>query len=125
MSKLPAKISNAVIKKVEVRAGKGVATNQPISPAIIFPSKNASLRAADKDEIINEGYLHSLIDQLHQLVKQLKTERAFLETTLKHTPCGVVIADAPSGRLRTANSRFDEFFREPFYPAKNIEEYSH
>jgi hypothetical protein len=95
-------------------------------PRLIFAGEKAPVSiATTKDESLNEGYLHSLIDQLHQLVSQLRTERSFLETALKHMPCGVMIADAPSGRLRGPNKMVDEIMRERFFPAKSIQDYSH
>ncbi len=125
MSKRPAKPGKSV-KRKNKPSKKNPPSQQAPSPALFFAGGTAPLRAPEsKDENLGEGYLHSLIDQLHQLVGQLKTERHFLETALKQMPCGVVIADAPSGRLRSANDMVDEFFHEPFYSAKTIDDYSH
>ena len=96
------------------------------TPRLFLADDNFPIaHAGPRDESLSEGYLHSLIDQLHQLVNQLKTERAFLETALRQMPCAVMIADAPSGRLRAPNDMVDEILREPFYAAKSIEDYGH
>jgi PAS domain-containing protein len=62
---------------------------------------------------------------LQKLVRQLRLERAFLQTVLDQMPLAVVIAEAPSGRLILANPRLPELLREPFFAALSIEQYDH
>src|SRR5256885_17060095 len=62
---------------------------------------------------------------LQKLVRQLRLERAFLQTVLDQMPVGVVLAEAPSGRLILGNKRMEELMRERFFPAITIEQYSH
>src|SRR5438067_13429322 len=96
-------------KKISSKGADTAERGNKNAPTLCFAGDKLPIsHAAVKDEHLTEGYLHSLIDQLHQLVSQLKTERAFLETALKQMPCGVMIADAPSGRLRTPNAMVDE-----------------
>ena len=62
---------------------------------------------------------------LQKLVRQLRMERAFLQTVLDQMPVGVVLAEAPSGRLILGNVKFEELLRERFFPAPTIDQYSH
>lgn len=78
------------------------------------------MRVAGRTE---DTQVHGLIDQLHQLIDSLKTERAFLEAVLHQMPAGVIIADAPSGRLRMGNELVEQIFRGPFRASRNIAEY--
>lgn len=64
-------------------------------------------------------------DVLQKLVRQLRLERAFLLAVLEQMPVGVVIAEAPSGRLVLGNRRMEELLREPFFPALGIDQYDH
>jgi PAS domain S-box-containing protein len=57
------------------------------------------------------------------LIDSLKTERAFLETVLQQMPAAVIIADAPSGRLRMGNDRVEQIWGGPFRASRNIAEY--
>jgi len=70
-----------------------------------------------------DAQLHGLIDQLHQLITTLRNERAFLETVLHQMPAGVIIAEAPSGRLTMGNDEVEKIWGGPFRPSKSVEEY--
>jgi PAS domain S-box-containing protein len=58
-----------------------------------------------------------------QLLQQLQTERSFLEQTLQQMPSGVVIAEAPSGKLLFANDEAARLFRHPLREADTYEGY--
>jgi len=62
---------------------------------------------------------------LQKLVRQLRLERSFLQTVLDQMPVGVVLAEAPSGRLILGNKKMEELLRERFFPALTIEQYAH
>ena len=62
---------------------------------------------------------------LQKLVRQLRMERAFLQTVLDQMPVGVVLAEAPSGRLILGNKKLEELLRERFFAAQTIDQYSH
>jgi len=62
---------------------------------------------------------------LQKLVRQLRLERSFLQAVLEQMPVGVVIAEAPSGRLVLGNRRMEEIMREEFFPALTIDQYDH
>lgn len=64
-----------------------------------------------------------LEDRVAERTAQLESERARLEAVLRQMPSGVIIAEAPSGRLVLGNERVERIWRHPFRPAANIEEY--
>jgi PAS domain S-box-containing protein len=70
-----------------------------------------------------DAQVHGLIDQLHNLINSLKTERAFLEAVLQQMPAAVIIADAPSGRLRMGNDHVEQIWGGQFRASRNIDEY--
>ncbi|MDA8166029.1 MAG: EAL domain-containing protein [Desulfobacteraceae bacterium] len=53
----------------------------------------------------------------------LQGERKFLETVLMHIPVGVIIAEAPSGKLILGNKQVERILRQPFLQAAAIGEY--
>ena len=58
-----------------------------------------------------------------ELLKQLESERALLEAVLQQMPGGVIIAEAPSGKLILGNKQVEEIWRKPFVPSDNVEQY--
>jgi two-component system, chemotaxis family, CheB/CheR fusion protein len=80
-----------------------------------------------------EGAVLTLVD-IHDLKHNLSgikqshdepaAERAKLEEVLQQMPCGVMIAEAPSGRLILANKQVEEILRHSFPHAAKIEEYT-
>jgi PAS domain-containing protein len=62
---------------------------------------------------------------LQKLVRQLRLERSFLQAVLDQMPVGVVLAEAPSGRLILGNRRMEELMKAPFFPALTVDQYSH
>ncbi|HEY0025965.1 MAG TPA: PAS domain S-box protein [Longimicrobium sp.] len=57
------------------------------------------------------------------LVERLATKRALLEAVLRQLPVGVVIAEAPSGRLLMGNEQVDRIFGHGYRPSASIGEY--
>ncbi|HEY7768868.1 PAS domain-containing sensor histidine kinase, partial [Longimicrobium sp.] len=57
------------------------------------------------------------------LVERLATKRALLEAVLRQLPVGVVIAEAPSGRLLMGNEQVDQIFGHGYQPSASIGEY--
>jgi PAS domain S-box-containing protein len=101
--------------------------NQARPPSIPAPVSAFSLPegfTTDKLPAGETDQLLSLIGHLHQLIDQLKTERGFLETVLQQMPAGVIIADAPSGRLRMGNEQVEKIWKTPFIPSRSVEEYA-
>ena len=57
------------------------------------------------------------------LARELTTRQAWLEAVLQQMPQGVVVAEAPSGRLVLGNEQVARIWRHPFLPAQDVQEY--
>jgi len=55
--------------------------------------------------------------------KRIEVERVFLEAVLQQMPAGVMIAEAPSGRLILSNKQVEKILRHPILPIANFEGY--
>jgi PAS domain S-box-containing protein len=53
----------------------------------------------------------------------LLAERARLAAVVEHAPVGIVIAEAPSGRILMGNRRAEEIFGHPVLPSESVEAY--
>lgn len=60
-----------------------------------------------------------------ELSERLNGERVFLETVLRQMQAGVVIAEAPSGRLILSNKQVERIWRHPFRSATTVDEDGH
>jgi two-component system, chemotaxis family, CheB/CheR fusion protein len=58
-----------------------------------------------------------------ELLAQLGEERARFEAVLHHMPAGVMLAEAPSGRLILGNEQVATIWRHPFYEGESIADY--
>ncbi|HEY1206314.1 MAG: response regulator [Bryobacteraceae bacterium] len=58
-----------------------------------------------------------------RLLSQLASERARLETVVQQMPAGVIMAEAPSGKLVLINGRVESIFRGPFRIGGGIKDY--
>jgi PAS domain S-box-containing protein len=58
-----------------------------------------------------------------ELAYRINSERARLEAVLRNMPAGIVIAEAPSGKIRMVNQRMDDIFRHKFPMSSCIEDY--
>ncbi len=58
-----------------------------------------------------------------RLIEQLEGERALLHAVIQQLPAGVIIAEAPSGRLILGNEQVAALLGHPFQPAATIEQY--
>jgi PAS domain S-box-containing protein len=79
------------------------------------------LQAAQLEEAQVELELSN--DELQQANLDLHEERARLAAVVEHAPVGIVIAEAPSGRILTGNRRTEEIFRHPVYPSPDVTSY--
>ncbi|XXF81689.1 PAS domain S-box protein [Myxococcaceae bacterium GXIMD 01537] len=59
-----------------------------------------------------------------RLLDTLENERARLSAVLEQLPVGVVIAEAPSGRLVLGNRRVEEIFGHPFRASEGVDAYA-
>lgn len=58
-----------------------------------------------------------------RLQEELIEKERFLETILQQMPVGVIVAEAPGGKLYLYNKKVAEILRHPFYPAPVVEQY--
>ncbi|MDQ2102446.1 hybrid sensor histidine kinase/response regulator [Azospirillum isscasi] len=58
-----------------------------------------------------------------RLTRQRETERSLLKAVLKHLPSGVVVAEAPSGRVLLHNSAAERLIGQPLDRIARIEDY--
>lgn len=58
-----------------------------------------------------------------ELMRQLEAERALLAAVLQQLPSGVIIAEAPSGKLILGNQQVEQIWRHPFRASAEVEEY--
>ena len=63
------------------------------------------------------------IDAIKQADARVAAERALLEAVLRQLPLGVVLAEAPSGRIVYGNRRAEEIFRHLVLPSPDVESY--
>ena len=56
-------------------------------------------------------------------LRQLEAERGLLEAVLRQMPAGVVIAEAPSGRLILGNRQMEHILRRPLVRGTSVEQY--
>ncbi len=81
----------------------------------------AALRSGEVDAIVGEHQV--TLVRLREAEDELRRERARLETVLRRLPAGVVIAEAPSGRLILGNAQVKHIWRKDFIPSEGIEQY--
>jgi signal transduction histidine kinase len=75
--------------------------------------ENACLYRAAKEELAERK----------RAEEERRTVLSQFETVLRQMPAGVVIAEAPSGKLILGNEQADKIWRHPFVAADNIGEY--
>lgn len=59
-----------------------------------------------------------------QVLQQLELERNRLDAVVQQMPVGVVIAEAPSGKLVMGNQQVEKILRLPFMPAASMKDYT-
>ncbi len=64
------------------------------------------------------------IRSFQQLLVSFGGSPGQLESAFLQLPCGVVVAEAPSGRVLLANWRVKEMLRAPFSPADSVHDYT-
>lgn len=69
-----------------------------------------------------EGSFANLEGRVAERTADLEAERARLEAVLRQMPSGVIIAEAPSGKLVLGNEQVERIWRHPFRPAADIDE---
>jgi PAS domain S-box-containing protein len=82
-------------------------------------SRAAARRGGDGQVVRWYGALED-IDEHKRVVEALKVSQALLEGVLHAVPVGIVIAEAPSGRVVMGNSQAEEILRHPMLPTADI-----
>ena len=59
-----------------------------------------------------------------RLHSDLEVEQARLSAVFRHVPAGLVIAEAPTGRLLVANDQFEQILRREFRASSSVEDYN-
>ncbi len=59
-----------------------------------------------------------------KLMRQVEAERARLETVLRQMPAGVIIAEAPSGRIIQGNRQAEQIWGHPLLGSEDIGQYA-
>src|SRR6266478_2217859 len=113
-------ITTVSVKERDVQDGEGHWYSLRILPYKTLEGtiEGAVLTLVDINDLKNN------LEEIKQAHEQLTAERAKLEEVLRQMPCGVMIAEAPSGTLILANKQVEEILRQPFPQAANIEEYA-
>jgi PAS domain S-box-containing protein/putative nucleotidyltransferase with HDIG domain len=62
-------------------------------------------------------------EERKRLQGELVEKERFLEAVLQQMPVGVIVAEAPSGKLYLSNRKVAELLRHPFYPSATVEQY--
>jgi len=62
--------------------------------------------------------------EAQQTLGELTEERARLDTIVQQMPAGLIIAEAPSGRLLRGNEQLEQILRRPFVASPNIAAYA-
>ena len=60
-----------------------------------------------------------------RLLTQVEAERSRLEAILQQLPCGVLVAEAPSGRMLHANAQAEQLLGHPSIGVQSMEEFAH
>src|SRR5216684_3026573 len=113
-------INTASVKEREVQDREGHWYSLRILPYKTLEDtvEGAVLTLVDINDLKNN------LEEIRQSHDQLAAERAKLEEVLRQMPCGVMIAEAPSGTLILANKQVEEILGQPFPHAANLEEYA-
>jgi PAS domain S-box-containing protein len=62
--------------------------------------------------------------ELERLLRLLEFERARMEAVLRQLPSGVIVAEAPSGRIILANDQAERILRHPVIPSDEVTGYA-
>ncbi|HLL82954.1 MAG TPA: PAS domain-containing protein, partial [Longimicrobium sp.] len=79
------------------------------------------LQAVRMEEVQVELELSN--EELQRANEETARERAQLAAIIEHAPVGIIISEAPSGRIILGNRRVEEIFRHPVLASARVEEY--
>jgi PAS domain S-box-containing protein len=91
--------------------------------AVKLEAQAEALRAAAARLEETQVELELSNEELQKTLVHLSEERARLEAVVQHAPVGIVIAEAPSGRIFAGNRRTEEIFRHPVLHSESVDQY--
>jgi len=89
--------------------------------APVFGPAGDVLYAVNIFRDVTENRLREL--ERDDLLNRIELERELLEAVLRQMPAGVMIAEAPSGRLILGNDQVEAIWRHPFLAAAEVGDY--
>jgi signal transduction histidine kinase/FixJ family two-component response regulator len=78
----------------------------------------------EMQEAANRRERRRVEEERERLLQQLQAERGRLEAVLEQMPDGVIIAEAPSGRLLRGNAQAERIWRRPIVLAESVDQYT-
>jgi sigma-B regulation protein RsbU (phosphoserine phosphatase) len=81
------------------------------------------LRMANEEMQLQTEKLELQKEELHRLTQALEMKQDFLETVLRQMPAGVVIAEAPTGRLVLGNEQMERILGFSLAPSTSLLDY--
>lgn len=94
---------------------------------IVSRDKDYAVRAVptgnrDETAVLIEAF-NEMLGQIHDRDAALETERARLTVIIDNAPVGIVLAEAPKGRIILLNKRAEEILGHPMHPSPDIDSY--
>ena len=86
-------------------------------------SQAEELKSQAEELQVQSEEMQAQADELQEANQKLEQARTHLEATLQQMPAGVLIAEAPSGRLIMGNAAMERIFRRPFVPTVDLAGY--
>ena len=99
------------------------ARRQAEKQAVELEAQAEELRTAAVELEETQVELEISNEELQKALVHLSEERARLEAVVQHAPVGIVIAEAPSGRILMGNRRTEEIFRHPVLHSASVDQY--
>ena len=95
---------------------------------IVSRDKDYAIRAVptgNRDETaVLIGAFNEMLSQIHARDAALETERARLTVIIDNAPVGIVLAEAPTGKIILLNKRAEEILGHPMYPTPDLSSYA-
>ncbi|HEX2913223.1 MAG TPA: GAF domain-containing protein [Chloroflexia bacterium] len=121
-------ISPDLCKQWEEKLNLVFETGCEATDEFTFPATNGSrilqarLTPVFEDEAASSGTI-KYVTVVAQDITSYRQALAQLEAVLRQMPAGIIIAEAPSGKLILGNRQVEEIWRHPFLEASDINEY--
>jgi DNA-binding CsgD family transcriptional regulator len=112
-------------KRIRAKTGNG----SRAEIVACFATRGAETRLeetlSEKDRLVREVERRRLAERkLGKALDEVHLEKNLLSEVLRQMPSGVIIAEAPTGRILMGNERVEQIFRHPVLHSASIEDYS-